>query len=341
MGTASVPTTYKHRPFYLKRIIMTREEAIRIVKTTKYYSKRTYSEFREALSILVPELYESEDERMRKCLIHYLRGEEDECEFNIPDMLAYLEKQKELHIPWYDYKKSKEAGYTIVPNEEYDRLKQKEQNLVPCNAQCGECPCFISGMNYQKEQKPAEWSRQSIIDALTKWLTEKIAPLHKKSLDGTITEREEMFEAALLEMRSLVNSPDFRIGKDISVEWSEEDEKMMRGICTILSGLKDIVGEEAGKILNEKCYWLKSLRSQLKPEITDEEIEEMVTKQSRSSGTTKSEVAFYRNGIKDAIKRFGLRSSWKPSDEQMKALKECGRCKRDIESLYNDIQTKL
>ena len=39
-----------------------------------------------------------------------------------------LEKQKEYHIPWYDYQKSKEAGYTIVPNEEYEQLiKQKEQ----------------------------------------------------------------------------------------------------------------------------------------------------------------------------------------------------------------------
>ena len=39
------------------------------------------------------------------------------------------EKQKEHHIPWYDYQKSKDAGYTIVPNEEYEQLiKQKEQN---------------------------------------------------------------------------------------------------------------------------------------------------------------------------------------------------------------------
>ena len=47
-----------------------------------------------------------------------------------------LEKQKEYHIPWYDYQKSKEAGYTIVPNEEYEQLIK------------------------QKEQKPAEWSEE-------------------------------------------------------------------------------------------------------------------------------------------------------------------------------------
>ena len=42
-----------------------------------------------------------------------------------------LEKQKESHIPWYDYQKSKVAGYTIVPNEEYEQLiKQKEQKTA-------------------------------------------------------------------------------------------------------------------------------------------------------------------------------------------------------------------
>ena len=45
-----------------------------------------------------------------------------------------LEKQKEYHIPWYDYQKSKEAGYTIVPNEEYEQLiKQKEHKPVECS----------------------------------------------------------------------------------------------------------------------------------------------------------------------------------------------------------------
>ena len=115
-------------------------------------------------------------------------------------------------------------------------------------------------------EKPAEWSKQSIIDALTKWLTEKIAPLHKKSLDGTITEKEEMFEAALLEMRSFVNSPDFQIVKDTSAEWSEEDKRKLNRIYDILGQAADtskrIIADNEAIELQD---FLKSLRPHWKP----------------------------------------------------------------------------
>ena len=58
-------------------------------------------------------------------------------------------------------------------------------------------------------------------------LTEKIKPIIKKSLDETINDREEMFMSALVEIRSFVNSPSFQVGKDVSAEWSEEDEKFL------------------------------------------------------------------------------------------------------------------
>ena len=98
-------------------------------------------------------------------------------------------------------------------------------------------------------------------------------------------------------------------------EWSEEDEYRIRQI--------ERIAQEAGctqKLQEEIHDWLKSLRPQLKREVTDEEIEEMAKERATKSGTTKSEMAFYRNGIKAAIKRFGLRPSWKPSEEQMEAL---------------------
>lgn len=37
-----------------------------------------------------------------------------------------------------------------------------------------------------------------------------------------------MFETALVELRSFVNSPSFQIGKDVSKDWSEEDEKIRK-----------------------------------------------------------------------------------------------------------------
>lgn len=90
----------------------------------------------EQMEYLFPELRESEDERIKKELIEFIKWSvdrhfmrEDFHQSKRPsEWIAYLEKQKEYHIPWYDYQKSKEAGYTIVPNEEYEQLiKQKEQ----------------------------------------------------------------------------------------------------------------------------------------------------------------------------------------------------------------------
>lgn len=96
-----------------------------------------------------------------------------------------------------------------------------------------------------------------------------------------------------------------------------EDKKMLDSVIRIITHFDDLAHEPtfAGPKwthpYTKELAWLKSLRPQPKQEVTDEEIEEMVTKRSRSSGTTKSEMAFYRNGIKDAIERFGLRPSWK------------------------------
>lgn len=104
-------------------------------------------------------------------------------------------------------------------------------------------------------------------------------------------------------------------------EWSEEDEAMLNSVIRIITQFDDLAHEPtfAGPKwthpYTKEIAWLKTHRPQPKQEVTDEEIEEMVTKRSRSSGTTKSEMAFYRNGIKDAIKRFDLRPSWKPSEE--------------------------
>ena len=105
-----------------------------------------------------------------------------------------------------------------------------------------------------------------------------------------------------------------------------EDERMLNSVIRIITQFDDLAHEPtyAGPKwthpYTKEIAWLKSIRPQPKQEVTDEEIEEMVTKRSRSSGTTKSEMAFYRNGIKDAIKRFGLRPSWKPSEEHLSAL---------------------
>ena len=146
--------------------------------------------------------------------------------------------------------------------------------------------------------------------------------------------------------------------KQKPAEWSKEDERTLTHIQSHLKYLiehrfeiKDYNTMEDKMILESEIEWLKnrfkSLRPQPRQEVTDEEIEEMVIKRSRSSGTTKSEIAFYRNGIKDAIKRFGVRPSWKPSKKQMKELKDASavmKCDSDdaafplLKTLYEQLQ---
>ena len=149
---------------------------------------------------------ESEDERIRKQIIDYFSNELHNVKQLTPRTneveawISYLEKQKENHIPWYDYQKSKEAGYTIVPNDEYERLTQKEPRdyrklyeeiaksewfkkaYVGKSLGEGQKPlstketelnsiAFLEQMGYtcippQKEQKLAEWSEEDDVEAL-------------------------------------------------------------------------------------------------------------------------------------------------------------------------------
>lgn len=78
---------------------MTREETIRRIKAWNLDSDDM-----EVLSVVVPELTESEDDRIRKILIHIVKGACDKYsikykgdEITEEKLLAYLERQKEPH----------------------------------------------------------------------------------------------------------------------------------------------------------------------------------------------------------------------------------------------------
>ena len=75
---------------------MTREDAIKIVRNIC----QTDAE-KEALATLIPELRESEDERIRKDIIAFLQSMNSHCDpaqdWDLRNRwLPYLEKQKEL-----------------------------------------------------------------------------------------------------------------------------------------------------------------------------------------------------------------------------------------------------
>ena len=114
---------------------MTREEAIKIVQSATVWT----DEERDALAMLIPELAESEDERIRKELVAFFKAMHDSPwheeywhDLEIDRILAYLEKQKD------------EEGYEEIPVESTLEYKLG----------------FKAGKDSekQKEHKPAEWS---------------------------------------------------------------------------------------------------------------------------------------------------------------------------------------
>lgn len=107
---------------------MTREEAINEIKSWDFLEGKEI----EAIQTLIPELKESEDERIRKALIQYLK----DYRCNLPnglysryDFFAYLEKQKDK-MTAEEYENSELFQLklkTKYANGYQDGLAQKEQ----------------------------------------------------------------------------------------------------------------------------------------------------------------------------------------------------------------------
>lgn len=210
--------------------------------------------------------YESEDERIRMALIELLKEvAEDETytgRQHIPDMLSYLEKQKEqTELSLMD-------GNADLYFDEWNKQKQ-----YPTKRQC-----FEEGMRYaqrlQKEQKPAEWNEED-----------------------------------------------------------EENIKKLIGFVELCWGDYFLLHQR-----DEMIDWLKSLRPQQKQE-WDKEDRDRVEQylHDRDGGMLWSKATEITSDILDIL---CPRLSWKPSEEQMGALKECGECKRCIKELYEDLQKR-
>ena len=109
-------------------------------------------------------------------------------------------------------------------------------------------------------------------------------------------------------------------------EWSEEDEKIRQSIIKDIEFERNFTSATTGNVIgkyNEQINWLKDLpeRFNLQPKQKwgEEDIDKMVNSRARKSGTTKSEIEFYRQGIKDTLK--SLRPSQKLNEEEIKKIR--------------------
>ena len=150
---------------------MDRKEAIEIVRKNYPHVGISDSEFESALRELVPELKESEDERTRKDLIAFI------CQF-APEHLkteyvAYLEKQKEQKSFWIGVNCSinnivfpftarvKSSGKVVTIHDGQLSIDAKRWIKFQSNESDG-YRIYEPGelLVEQKEQKPAEWSKE-------------------------------------------------------------------------------------------------------------------------------------------------------------------------------------
>ena len=142
---------------------MTKEEALEIIKTNCSYSD---NKLMEACSMFIPELKESEDERIRKEIIDWMKGGNTyEWQDNKDRWIAYLERQKEQkhsigglswknHDGYFDddsgiptllkYKAlirrngKYSLGFSIISGDEYILLKDIEAAITQNTAEWSE-----------------------------------------------------------------------------------------------------------------------------------------------------------------------------------------------------------
>lgn len=265
---------------------MTREEAIK-----EAYGIPVNKKQHEALQILIPELAESEDERILNGLIASIKDQircGGEYYFGMPlkDILDWLEKQKNK-----------------MTAEEYESSELFQLKLKTKYAN------GYQDALAQKEQKPAnnylEW-RNIVYYVLKEWLGigqyMDMAPFN--DIVKTLQERYSLSKPA---------------------EWSEEDEEMLSGFLHKLEVCDLLSNKENAWIVRK----LKSLRPQPQAEWSEED-EKMLKccliainhyEKTCNIGNhlpTKFNIDGYLASV-DKVKSWFkyLRPSWKPSMEQI------------------------
>lgn len=224
---------------------MTHKEAIDIVRTQYSHD----SIMKEALGLLIPELAESEDEKIRKWLYNYF-SKIGKIYWFYPDitceeLLAWLEKRKEIFesgkgLYYYDGEKTTYCGCPATEENPYDfatsqQEKQKEKKPVEHLSVRDEFD-----LDGNPKQKSAEWSKE---DENT--INELCNIIVSNSKNGYLG---RYYAGDLVEkLKSLRPQP--------KPEWSEEDEKEYNYIMSYLDTAPK--GKQ-----NHASKWLKKRRPQ-------------------------------------------------------------------------------
>jgi len=307
---------------------MTKNEALRIVSLN---IGRQCLSMQEALKVLVPEVRESEDERIRKELKEAFEAYDIESKWNgipIRSIFAWLEKQKEPEnvsattmIPscWVEEpslrKEQKPDSITkYVYSKDDKRFIQDCANILVANDYSASAERLLSMF----EQKPAEWKLPNDFEEAVYKVANFISPFDSQ---GELRRVSHRFAEQLMSLakKELVEKP---------AEWGEEDEKMRLEAIRVLESGCERYRKESGCLpsWHNVINWLKDLHPQPKQEWSEEDemmINSLLEWLNPDKGGTKyssyAQLAEWREWLKS------LRPSWKPSEEQMEALNKARR----------------
>ena len=303
------------------------EEALKRAKAV-FNVAANQGETQAAIEVIFPVLAESEDERMMREIIQYIR-EQGKKPTGLPngsvavaDMLAWLEKQKEPET----------ASASTIPSQWEE--KQKEQKPAEClkaerdgwymcikdyyrggKKQCsiGDLVQAKGGMYMMAEEDISEWFRKAYY--------EEVRNAFEPNTDTSIPEKP--------------------------AEWSEDDEKTISDACCWIAEYAGyLMDKNYGKasMLMGLTDKLKSLRPQPKQEWSEED-EEMIQDIIASIDTNIAASDFHE--MEDWLKSLRPQPHWKPSEEQMEALESAVKLYKDthfeihhkkIVSLYEQLK---
>ena len=326
---------------------MTREEAIEIIKRNCINGSLMH----EACEIFLPELFESEDERIRKRIRLCL----EECVHS--DIIRDYERSE--CIAWLERQKENPKSAVPIPSDCVSDAKWA--NRVLTNA----IVALANSVDYNRSE-PSIYSKE--IDDLKRLREEIERQKEQKPDDGPLDDPKFIkgFDTGR-EVRRIFDEKK-------PAEWSEEDKKPFKNV---LDGLKyayeDLTNHksyDSAKDVKDAYYWMVSRFQNLQPkqEWSEEDkrrvkqlmydtfhIRAEYEKRKKELGESfndelikdcDEQIAWLKSLRPDGYKN--CNSRWKPSEGQMVALDGCiehwqGNTfqKELLESLYNDLKKLL
>jgi len=256
---------------------MNKEEAIEIIR--KNWPDASFTQLRVALETLIPELKDSEDERIRKEIIEFIQWSEDRGmtrhDFHQAkrpsEWIAYLEKQKEQKHYWKPTETDVALfNKAVTTNKALTPAERALLDIIRSKFSC--CRATNCGGIVQKEQKPhlelktGKWYIcHRAFCARADHLTVKEGERFQCEKDGivkgfVIKEPEKYFKEC--------SAPEPMEKEQKPAEWSESDILMCNAALELLRSHPNLMASH-GINKSSVIRWLQSFRPQKQGFIDD------------------------------------------------------------------------